>query len=250
MIAGMFIGSFFVGCSSGSSSQSDRQKTWREAHATAEHRLQSIQTLTGDGRLSIETRETAQSGSFSIALRKPDSLYLQIQGPFGIKIGSAIITRDSMRFYSALENRLYIGSSNADNLRRAIRFDVTFDDLMDLLSGGGFISSDQREPDSILVEEETDAYVYSDGPRERRYHIDETRNIRRILFRDDQGRIVLDETFGDAQSLDGIVFPFTLRLIRPVERQMLALRFRSIQLNGPAEFPFRTPANAEVIRWH
>jgi outer membrane lipoprotein-sorting protein len=228
----------------------DREGTWQEAHAAAEHRLRSIRTLTGNGRLSIETPETAQSGSFSIAMRKPDSLYLQIQGPFGIKVGSAIVTRDTMRFYSALENRLYIGSSNANNLRRVFRFEVSFDDLMDLLSGGGFFSSDQRKPDSIFVEEDTDAYVYSVGASERRYLVDDARNIRRILFRDDRRRIILDESFGDTQSVDGIAFPFTLRLIRPVERQMLSLRFRSIQLNVPAEFSFRTPANAEVIRWH
>jgi hypothetical protein len=191
----------------------------------------------------------AQGGSFTLALRRPDSLYLRIEGPFGIKVGSALVTRDSMRFYSALENRLYIGSSDVSNLRRILRFEITYDDLMNMISGGSFLRTDQGEPDSTVIEEDLTGYCYDSAEGTRRYFVDENRNLRRIQFFNDQQQMTLDQSFSDHQTTDGIVIPFTIRLIRPQERQLFSLRFYSLQVNQPALFPFRSPPNAEVIRW-
>ena len=56
--------------------------------------------MIGEGKFTIETPEIAQSASFFLNLQKPDSVMLRIEGPFGIEVGAAIVTRDEFLFYN------------------------------------------------------------------------------------------------------------------------------------------------------
>src|SRR5512136_2125038 len=52
-----------------------------------------LQSLTGKGNLSFEAPEMAGSAFFSLALKKPDSLLVKLQGPFGIDVGMVFLSR-------------------------------------------------------------------------------------------------------------------------------------------------------------
>jgi len=61
-----------------------------------------IQSMKGEGRISVETPEIGQSGSFILTLQKPDSILINLRGPFGIKVGTALVTRTGFLFYNSL----------------------------------------------------------------------------------------------------------------------------------------------------
>jgi hypothetical protein len=65
------------------------------------------------------------------------------------------------------------------------------------------------------------------------------------------GLPVLDQSFTEFRTADGIETPFLLRTIRPEARQMLSLRYRDLTIN-PAHvgFAFAAPSSAEQIRWN
>jgi hypothetical protein len=241
-----------AGCTGGSSAHRiARAVSWQEIHAAVGRHRDQIVRIAGNGRISLESPDIAQSGSFLLAAQKPDSVMLRIEGPFGIRVGSILLTRDSIKFYSALENRLYLGSSRPANLQRIFRVGVSLDDLMSLLSGGAFMREDSREPDSLTTDEDQFVLWYSSGGLSRRYWVDGTTLLlRRVQFLDARGHLQLEHVFTEFRTTDGIETPFMLRTIRPKERQMLSLRYYDLTLNPrQADLTFAVPASAEQIWW-
>ena len=107
---------------------------------------EKVHSMTGSGTISVETPETAQSGSFELFLRKPDSVLVKIEGPFGISVGSVLITREEFIFYNSLQNQLITGPVTSANLNRIFRVKLTFDELLTLFTGGSFLGQTKRPP--------------------------------------------------------------------------------------------------------
>ncbi len=208
-------------------------------------------TAIGKGTIAVETPSFAQSGSFLLSLKKPDTLLITLQGPFGIRVGSALVTRTQFTFYNSLENRLYSGETNTRNLFRVMRVNIGFDDLMNLFTGGIFLRGDGGEPDTAGVEEDQYFFVYRNGSGLHKYYIDPgTLLITRTQALDDQGKLELDQQFLNFQSVDSTTIPFTIRLIQPKERRMISVVYSDLNLNQPdLKLNFSYPQNAKRVTW-
>jgi outer membrane lipoprotein-sorting protein len=192
-----------------------------------------------------------QSGSFTLLLKRPDSLLLRLTGPFGLKLGTAFVTRREFQFYNSLKNQLISGPTNPENLSRILRVRMTFDDLTSLMTGGIFFPDDRRPPDETAVQEEQIVLMYHDTSGSRQYWIDpESLLIARIDHLDGGGKLTLEQQFSDFQTFQGTAVPRRIRLTQPRERRMVALNYSDLLLNtGPLEFTFSYPSTAEHIRW-
>jgi outer membrane lipoprotein-sorting protein len=210
-----------------------------------------ILTAKGEGTISIETPAMAQSGSFLLTLKKPDSLLVNLQGPFGIKIGSALVTRTNFLFYNSLENRLYSGETTSRNLSRVMRVTIGFDDLMNLFTGGVFLKGDIGEPDTTGVEDDQFTLLYKNGLGTHKYYIDpRTLLITRTEALDEQGKLEMEQRFLDFQTVDGTLAPYNIRLIQPKERRMVSVVYSNLTLNAQdLEFNFTYPRNAKRVTW-
>lgn len=210
-----------------------------------------IQSIKGDGWISIETPQIAQSGSFSLTLQKPDSVLINLQGPFGIKVGSALVTRSGFLFYNSLENKLITGSASMENLNRILHVQLSFDDLLNIFAGGNFLEDDLRPPDETLIEDDQFVFIFISNNSSRLYWIDPTTLcIQKIQFLDHSGKPTLEQTFDSFENVDGIAMPHTICIIQPNARQMLTLTFANILVNADRlPFTFTIPNNAERIRW-
>jgi outer membrane lipoprotein-sorting protein len=220
----------------------------QEIARTHHIRIQSIQ---GEGRISIETPEIAQSGAFILTLRKPDSVLISLRGPFGIKVGSALVTRTGFSFYNSIENQLITGSTSIENLNRILHVQLSFDDLLNIFSGGGFLDDDLRSPDEKRIEDDQFVFIYTSHNSSRRYWIEPTSlYIQKIQFLDHSGKLTLEQTFNDFENVDGIMMPYVIRITQPTAQQMLILRYSDIMVNvEQLQFTFSIPQNAERIRW-
>jgi outer membrane lipoprotein-sorting protein len=210
-----------------------------------------MQTAMGEGTISVETPTMAQSGSFALTLRKPDSLMVNLRGPFGIKIGSALLTRQEFWFYSSLENRLFTGETSPRNLLRVLRVNLSFDDLLNLFTGGVFQPTDVGEPDQAGVEEGQFILLYKNDNGTHKYIID-PRNllITKIQNLDDQGKLLFEQRFVNFQSIDSTQIPFNIRIMQPKERRMISVVYSELVLNRQdLEFTFSYPQNAERVHW-
>jgi outer membrane lipoprotein-sorting protein len=210
-----------------------------------------IRSMKGEGRISIETPEIAQSGSFVLTLQKPDSVLINLQGPFGIKVGSALVTRKEFLFYNSLENELISGTSSAENLNRILHIKLNFDELLNLFAGGTFIEDDLRSPDETRIEDEQVVFIYSSQNSFRWYWIDPaTFSIKKIQFLDYKGKLTLEQSFSNFEDVDGLAMPHNIRITQPAAKQMLNLKYSDMLVNPEKlNFTFTIPQSAERIHW-
>lgn len=229
----------------------NHQLSYKDVQETVRHQQYYIQSLYGEGKISVETPTMAQSGSFTLFLRKPDSVLVKLQGPFGIKVGFALITRDEFLFYNSFENKLIRGAASEENIERFLHVRFSFDDMLNMLGGGTFFENDRRTPDEARIVEEQWTYLYKDHNVQRTYWIDPTTNlIGKIQQCDANGKLIFEERFSHFQSVNGTDIPFNIRLSQPRERQMLSVVYSDVALNTTDwRFDFSIPSSAEQIRW-
>lgn len=210
-----------------------------------------IRSLQSEGRIALETPEMAQSGSFRLLLQKPDSLLLNFQGPFGIKVGTVLLTRTGFQFYNSFENKLISGPSNPENLRRILHLNLSFDDMLNLFAGGVFMAGDNGIPDNVEVDDDCIVLTYAQSTGKRIYWIDpEMQAIEKVQVIGTDKSLVLEQTFSDFQTMGQMVVPTMLRIVRPKERQVVSLRYSDVILNtAPLNLTFSVPRNAERVRW-
>jgi outer membrane lipoprotein-sorting protein len=210
-----------------------------------------IHSMKGEGRISIETPDIAQSGSFTLKLQKPDSVLIELQGPFGIKVGSALVTRTEFLFYNSLENQLITGFSSTENLSRIFHVQISFDELLNLFSGGDFFDSDLHAPDAIRTDDGQFVFIYSLGTSSRQYWINpNTMYIQKIQFLDRSGKLAFEQVFSNFENSDGFAIPHNISIKQPKTQQMLALKYYDIAVNTDTlRFTFTIPHNAERIHW-
>lgn len=210
-----------------------------------------MKTAKGEGTISVETPTMAQSGSFVLMLRKPDSLLVNLRGPFGIKIGSALLTRKDFWFYSSLENRIFTGETSPKNLSRVLHVNLTFDDLLNLFTGGVFQQEDIGPPDETGVEDDQFTLTYRNGLGIHKYFIDpQTLLITRIQNLDEAGKLLFEQRFVNFQTIDSTQVPLNIRIIQPKERRMVSVVYSDLELNQQnLEFIFSFPRNAERVQW-
>jgi outer membrane lipoprotein-sorting protein len=239
------------GCSSSSSLRnSARTVTPDLVQQSVRNNQERVRSLKGSGNITLETPEIAQSGSFELMLRKPDSVFVKLEGPFGIEVGAALLTRQDFFFYNSLQNRLISGTMNASNLRRILRVNLSFDELVNMITGGTFFPEDQGAPDTVTVEDDQFVLTYRHEGGIRRYWIDnESLLIAKIQHIDRGGRLQFEQRFANFRSIEGTSLPYRVRITQLAERRTVALSYSSIAINTDAlQFTLDVPENAERIR--
>jgi len=213
---------------------------------------ETISSLYGEGKVTIESPSFAQTGSFKLYVSKPDSLFLILQGPFGIKVGSALISRRDFYIYNSIQNKLFSGATTQENLNRALNIPLTFDDLLSAVTGGNFFAEDYRQPDSIITEPENIILHYKSASGKRKYWIDsQSFNITKIQIIDNDGRVVVEQLFKNFQTLGKHRLPTLLQIYHIPNKQRLSLSFSTLKIEK-AEIPeiqFTYPQNIEHIHW-
>lgn len=246
-LAGILLGGVILaGCATKTARYADRTITADMLQERVNQNQQRVRALTGSGTISVETSEMAQSGSFELTLRKPDSLLLKIEGPFGIDVGSALVTRDRFSFYYSFQNRLVEGPTNPANLKKVFQIPIDFDDVLNLFTGGFFLSEDRVNPSIFSIEDEEFVMTYNSYTGTRRYWVDpQSMQIVKIQHLDGLGRLVLEQLFSKFQTLDGVTIPQYVRVTMVRERRRVSIAYSDFTVNpSEMEFLFDVPKNA------
>jgi hypothetical protein len=176
---------------------------------------------------------------------------IQLRGPFGIKVGSALVTKTEFLFYNSLENKLITGLSSPDNLNRILHVQLSFDDLLCLFAGGTFLESDSHAPDDTQIEDDQFVFEFFDGLSSRKYWVDPTSLIiQKVQFFDHNRTVALEQTFRKFEDTDGLSMPYAISIDQPRVHQRLSIIYSEIRLNTEKlHFTFIIPPNAERIHW-
>ena len=78
-------------------------------------RGEQIRSLEGSGTVTFESPEMAGSAFFHVSLKKPDSLLLRLEGPFGIDAGFFFLESPDVRHVQSLRQLRHL--RNAGRIR-------------------------------------------------------------------------------------------------------------------------------------
>ncbi len=129
----------------------------KEIKQKVNERFSKINSLEASGTIAFDSPDMSNSGYIEIRLRKPDSVFVKIEGPFGIDIANALITRTDFIYYNVQENKVILGPTTDINIGAILRIKVTFDELINSFSGSFYFENEDL--DSINAASENNFYV-------------------------------------------------------------------------------------------
>ena len=213
----------------------------RERHAY-------IKTLKGSGSITVEAPKVSNSGSFDVDLKKPDSVLVELHGPFGIHVGTLSLSRDQFIFFNRMENTAVIGKPDGRTLQSMFQLNMEFDEILHAFTGEFPLSVEQDSLMKFYVDEGMYVARYKDGDGEKEYRIDGSDfiiNSYRVL--DAAGKVTLNASATRHNTVQQIAMPTLLRVIFPIERRSVTIAYDNIRLNEPVGCFFALPDQVERI---
>lgn len=238
-----------AGCSSKETTTADDSLQPDEIMRQVDALPGSIETFSAYGSFSVETPQMSQSAGFDLAVKKPDSVMIVVEGPFGIMLGKALFTGNSFTAYSALNNTVYQGNPRAG--MRSLPFFSGIDAavIIDALSGIRRFGAAFSESDSFVVGKNSYIITLARNPHRTKYFVDALSFlITRVVTYGDDGSVLWEERYTYSRAMEGRWQPSTTRITVPGRSMTVEFNYDEITLNGPLPaFTVGFPADAARI---
>ncbi|MDP2209777.1 MAG: DUF4292 domain-containing protein [Bacteroidota bacterium] len=225
----------FVGCSA-------TQNISREFNSAAEfeeyfeNRVGGIKTFSGSGSLTIETPEFSNSANFKLNIKKPDSLRLELAGPFGISVGTLMMSRQNFVFFNGIENRSVKGKTDSNLLSSIINMPITFDEILNIFTGSYFYSATDYANAEMNTNEEYYLIRNNHESTSKEIWIDKKNlNVTKLLNIGKDRKIDLEATAKSYEKVSGIEVPNWVRIIFPKQKRSLTIAYDNIKVNQPVK---------------
>lgn len=210
-----------------------------------------LETLHGRARLVIESPRQSFSGRALVNVKVPDSVFIKIEAILGLDVGQIFADDKAFLIYSPMEKLAYDGaSSDTLNLKMFLGLDLTFPQLMHLISGAALLPEldnavMQHQQDQLKISGELDGQFYD-------YFVDVKYGmISKIVLRDAAGQIQLVQEFKRFIKVGSARAPKMIRYTRPQDKESLTLFYDQLTVNksiAAKEFYIKLPADVFKIR--
>lgn len=210
---------------------------------------QKIHSVVGRGIVSFESEQLAGSASFELSMKKPDSLLVVFEGPFGIDLGTLFLSRERYVMYNSMENRVITGVPSARTIRSVIPFDLTYEQILSVFSGDFPISSDTETMVSYSVVDDQFRLSFSCGKTMCTYWVDPAYlRVSRYEMRDSLQHILVEAHSSSFTERDNVSAPKRISITFPQDGRQVSLSYSSMKLNErEPSFVFSIPQNAHTI---
>lgn len=208
-----------------------------------------VRTLAGSGTVVFDSPRISGAAEFTLALSKPDSLLLKLEGPFGLDVGLLFMDAERYVVYNSMENEVVQGATDSTALRALIPVPLSTRQVVDAFSGRYPI-----EPDARVLEYRVDndrflltALCSGDTCR---YWVDpEAIAVTSYRRTGTDGRVLLEGEATKMTSVSDIRLPRSIVLRAPARRTLLRITYAELDVNGETpEFSYTIPANARQGR--
>ncbi|MGE5399931.1 MAG: DUF4292 domain-containing protein [Ignavibacteriales bacterium] len=249
-----FIITFYEGCVPSKPTEKVEILPSERLTKKLEANRRKVKSFEGTGSIDINTSEINTSASFKVTLMKPDSVYLEVYGPFGIELAQALVTSNYFTFYDAMHNTVYKGHNDNNILKKIFKVDLSFNDLMDSFVGAVNLTPKlSQEPTNYEIVYDKYVLTYSDSlsPVKTKYTVD----IRDLVITNYQvykapEKIILEGNYSKFKVVNGIPVPFVTEINNKNENQSLKIEYRKVDINKKnTKITMSVPEDAEVVEW-
>lgn len=192
----IFIGVLFGGCATTKQSISPEGLSARDIMRMINSVPDSLNTFTASGTVSVESPQFSGSASFELAIRKPDSIKILAEGPFGISVGAVQIGNGKYTAYNALQNSVFQGNLNQGFSFGMFQFALNPDDAVNLLSGMRTFGRYSSEPDSFYITKDGYALVFVTLTGRTKFSASaDSKRITRVRQYDIKNNLIIEEEY-------------------------------------------------------
>lgn len=217
-----------------------------------------IETMEASGNISFDSPEQSGSGWIELKIKKPDTVFVKIEGPFGISIVNALITRNNFIYYNAQENKAITGPSSEINIGAILRIKVSFDELISGFTGS--FSFEESADDSTTADSEKNLYVIrNDGADGSKlfyvepsgfsgYSIHKYKSI--DVNSSTQVEVNYSKHSEERAGGRSVLLPSVIKINNPGKKQTVYVDYVDREINKKnLTFKMKIPKSAEVIEW-
>lgn len=222
------------GCSTTQQAAINHSLSASEIIAFVNAQADSIQTFSAYGSINVETPTMGQDAGFDLAVKKPDSVRIVVEGPFGITLAKALFTKHRFIAYNVLNNTVYEGNPSQGMTAVPMMSSVPPEILIDALSGVRRFTDTTTEPDSFYTTDESYSILFSGPQAISKFTVDpNSMRIARVKTFTPSGELLLDELYSYQQLENGQWRPSTAKIVVPKKSMTLEISFDEITINGP-----------------
>lgn len=200
--------------------------------------------LKGDGSIAFDSPRMSGSAFFSVALRKPDSVRVTFEGPFGLDVGFLYADRRHLVFYNAMENWYIDEPTGSAAIQEALPFDLSFGQLIDAFTGS-FRLPANIVPIKYAIDDEKFVLEFLQGTTTASYWIDPALGVvtRYQASRDDS--IHVEATAERWAEQDGQLLPQNITISFPTASSSVSVVYTSMTVNPETpSFSHAVPSKA------
>jgi outer membrane lipoprotein-sorting protein len=206
----------------------------QEVIAAVNARHSDVSTFEAKGSISVESPSFINSGSFELWLKRPDSVRVDIEGPFGIRVASALFAHNRYVFYNSFKNEVIDGELDARNMPMFMNIRIDPADVVDTFCGTRTFLPGETSPDSFSIGEESYTLLFRQKHDKTRYRVDgQTLCITAIEHIDSTGDVWSEENFSYEKRGDGTTVPQSIELHQERLQSSVLLYYDHVRVNAP-----------------
>ncbi|CAN5484054.1 hypothetical protein BH10BAC5_BH10BAC5_24770 [soil metagenome] len=245
----LFTASIFNGCASTGSGNPETDAA--KIVSRVNENNSKIKNLKSEGNISFDTPDLSNSGSFTLNIVKPDSIYTKLEGPFGISIAAILMTRKDFIYYNIQDNSAIMGPSSDLNLGAILRIRLKFDDILN-----GFTDSFiLPEPDDkTILKAVDDGYllIFTDDSGIKKVIVDpQNFTIKKYSVYEPDGKIKMEAEYSLFSEENNYFFPNKINISKPLTKEYLQLTYTKKDFNsGSLNYRIKIPKSAKITHWN
>ena len=222
----------------------------RQIIETVNSHARAITTFQAKGSISVESPSLISSGSFDLWLKKPDSVRVDVKGPFGIRIASALFAQDHYIFYNSFKNEVMEGDINKGGMPSFMDIQINPKDIIDTFCGARGFFREEVSPDSFSLGDGSYTLQFRHDEGTTRYTVDDmSLYVTGIEHIDSAGTVWSEERFEFERREDGTVIPQSIRLIHDSLQSSVSLIYETVHFNLPiSEMGMIIPFDARRVK--
>lgn len=244
-----------IGCTASQNGEPDKIPV-REIKQIVNDRFNKIESLEAEGSIAFDSPEMSNSGYIEVRLRKPDSIFVKIEGPFGIGVATALITRTDFIYYNVHENKVIMGPTTDINIGAILRIKVGFDELINSFSGSFYFPDEGNDSTDAAAEDNSYVLQIKKDYGKKKYLIEpKTYNINNYSVYDNNQKRLLEVSYSkfetESTPSGNINFPNQITISKPDAQQTVWLSYDSKIINKKSlSFKLKYPKSAKVVVWN
>lgn len=213
-----------------------------------DERREKIRSVSGEGTITLETPDESNKGSFTLAIQMPDSLKIDMRGPFGIRVGSLSLTHEDFIFYNPAENSARISQIDENVTNPLLPLELKFDDILNALIGVPLSLTDSDSISTFFVDGENYVLLYQLREGYKEYRIDRnTFILNTFKLVDSRNGIILTAGTSQYEDDEEIDMPMFVRVVVPHKQWSLTIAIDDLEINTPVDCSITLPKSAKLF---